>query len=101
MGRQLGTCDVPGCGRDRIAKGLCHKHYWRQRNGLPLEGDLSPTAQPVGEDSHNAKLTADAVRELRRLHAEGATLRALADKFGVSNVSVYNAVARITWKHVD
>src|SRR5689334_12035095 len=59
MGRQLGICDVPECGRERIAKGLCHKHYWRQRNRLPLVGDLARPEHPVGEASHNAKLTAD------------------------------------------
>jgi DNA invertase Pin-like site-specific DNA recombinase len=97
MGRQSGDCDI--CGAPRIAKGLCWKHYQRRREGLPLEGP--PRTQPVGEQSHNAKLTADNVREIRAMHADGYTLRELAAKFGVSNVSVYNAVARKTWKHLD
>lgn len=60
--------------------------------------DGSPT--PRGEQHHEAKLTADNVRELRHLHAQGETLRDLGVKFGVSNVSVYNAVTRKTWGHV-
>ena len=53
-----------------------------------------------GEKHGNAKLTGDNVRELRSLHADGATLRQLADKFGVSNVTVYNAVSGKTWRHL-
>jgi Mor family transcriptional regulator len=41
------------------------------------------------------------VRELRKSHAEGATLRALAEKYGVSNVSIYNAVSGKTWRRLD
>lgn len=94
MGRQSGDCDI--CGAARIAKGLCRTHYDRHRRGLPLEG--SPTG---GEASCNAKLTANDVREMRALYGHGFTLRGLADKFGVSNVSVYNAVTRRTWKSVN
>ncbi len=54
-----------------------------------------------GENHGNAKLTADNVRDLRRLYADGATLRQLGDKFGVSNVSVYNAVSGKTWQNLD
>ena len=58
-------------------------------------------AQVCREKHGNAKLTADNVRELRALYADGSTLRQLADKFGVSNVSIYNAVAGRTWRRVD
>ena len=54
-----------------------------------------------GENHGNAKLTADNVLELRKLHADGATLRQLAGKFGVSNVSVYNAVSHKTWRNLE
>ena len=54
-----------------------------------------------GENHGNAKLTGENVRELRSLYADGATLRELADKFGVSNVSIYNAVSGRTWRHLD
>lgn len=91
VGRQLGDCDI--CGAPRIAKGLCRKHYDEQR--------YTPRQRVQGEDSCNAKLTADDVRELRRLHGHGFTLRQLGEKYGVSNVSVYNAVARKTYRDVD
>jgi uncharacterized protein YjcR len=54
-----------------------------------------------GENHGNAKLTTDNVRELRSLYAAGATLRQLAEKFGVSNVSIYNAVSGKTWRHLS
>lgn len=93
VGRQLGDCDI--CGAPRIAKGLCRKHYDQQRNPPKKRG------QVVGEASPNAKLTAEIVRDARRLHAHGYTLRWLADRYKVSNVSIYNAVTKRTWKHVD
>lgn len=54
-----------------------------------------------GEQHHEAKLTAENVRDMRRLHAHGFTFRRLAEKYGVSNVSIYNAVTRRTWRHVQ
>ena len=81
MGRPKGLptrCTVEGCDRK-------------------LEGH----SRSEGETHGNAKLTAEKVRELRRSHAEGATLRALAEKYGVSNVSIYNAVSGKTWRRLD
>jgi hypothetical protein len=72
-------------------------HYYRQRAGTPLAGD----ERSEGEKHRNAKLTSSNVRELRSLYADGATLRQLAEKFGVSNVSIYNAVAGKTWRHLQ
>ena len=100
MGRPKGLptlCTVEGCDRTYRARGLCGMHYYRLRAGAPIAGG----DRSQGEKHGNAKLTADNVRELRSLHADGATLRQLADKFGVSNVSIYNAVAGRTWRRVD
>lgn len=72
-------------------------HYRRFLAGKSLAGG----ERAAGERHGNAKLTADNVRELRWLYANGATFRQLGEKFGVSNVSVFNAVTRRTWKHLD
>ena len=72
-------------------------HYYRSRAGTEIAGG----ERSEGESHGNAKLTGDNVRELRVLHANGATLRQLAEKFGVSNVSIYNAVSGKTWRHLD
>ncbi len=71
-------------------------HYYRMRADRPMTGG----ERSEGEMHGNAKLTADNVRELRGLYADGATLRHLAEKFGVSNVSIYNAVSGTTWRHL-
>jgi hypothetical protein len=71
-------------------------HYYRLRAGTPIAGG----ERSEGEKHGNAKLTADNVRELRSLYIDGATLRQLGEKFGVSNVSIYNAVSGRTWRHL-
>jgi hypothetical protein len=71
-------------------------HYYRLRAGTAIAGG----ERSEGEKHGNAKLTADNVRELRWLYEDGATLRQLAEKFGVSNVSIYNAVSGKTWRHL-
>lgn len=99
MGRPNGlpvTCTVEGCGKPYRAKGLCLVHYCRARRG----NDLPAGDRSRGERHGNARLTAEDVRDMRRLRVHGFTLRWLADRYGVSNVSVYNAVNRITWKHI-
>jgi hypothetical protein len=99
MGRPKGLptrCTVENCDREYRARGLCSMHYYRARAGAPIEGG----GRARGENHSNAKLTAENVRELRLLYADGATLRQLADKFGVSNVSIHNAVSGKTWRHL-
>lgn len=71
-------------------------HYYRLRAGTAIAGG----ERSHGEKHGNAKLTADNVRELRSLYVHGATLRQLGEKFGVSNVSIYNAVSGRTWRHL-
>lgn len=39
------VCSVPSCDRTAVARGLCMRHYKRQRRGAPLE----PTGPRVGE----------------------------------------------------
>ena len=100
MGRPKGLptrCTVEGCDREYRARGLCSMHYYRLRAGAVIAGG----ERSAGENHGNAKLTGENVKELRTLYAQGATLRALAEKFGVSNVSIYNAVSGKTWRRLD
>lgn len=99
MGRPKGLpelCTVDGCDRKYRARGLCGMHYYRLRAGTPIAGG----ERSSGEQHGNAKLTADNVRELRALYGHGVTLRQLAEKFGVSNVSIHNVVVGKTWRHL-
>lgn len=50
------TCSVAGCGRDVVAKGLCSRHYQRQRRwGDPLGGPPSPAVTRVELDDHGRR----------------------------------------------
>lgn len=54
----------------------------------------------AGERNSKAKLTADAVIEVRRLAASGISHRAIASKFGVSRPAISYIVRGDTWKHI-
>ncbi|MGW0885348.1 hypothetical protein [Streptomyces sp. NPDC002671] len=45
-------------------------------------------------------LTAATVGEMRRAHADGASLRSLADRFGLEYATVRAAVRGATWRHL-
>ncbi len=66
-----------------------------------------------GENSSQAKLTAEQVLELRRRHdgtpwyrrpqdqrLPGSTLKALAKEFGVQMTTISRVVTRKTWRHL-
>jgi hypothetical protein len=55
---------------------------------------------PRGETHHKAKLTADQVREVRRLRSEGLTYQRIGDAFGVTKQQVGNIVGGSQWKSV-
>ena len=54
-----------------------------------------------GEEVSQARLTAAAVREMRKLSNEGWTQSRLATKFGVTQASVNRVLRRKTWKHLS
>jgi hypothetical protein len=88
-------CTVDGCRDAHYAKGLCSRHYKRRWAGLPLGGSAI-----LGEAHPNAKLTADTVRRIRKLQAQGVSYARLAEMFGVSHDAVRDVVRRRTWRHV-
>lgn len=53
-----------------------------------------------GEDHGRAKLSADDVVEMRRLHASGVRADELAHRFGMSKTQTYTIVQRKQWRHV-
>lgn len=54
-----------------------------------------------GEGHHQAKLTEEQVRIIRRLSAQGGvSYAALGRRFGVSDVAIRLIVRRETWQHV-
>jgi hypothetical protein len=56
--------------------------------------------QAMGERSGQAKLTDEAIREMRRLRTTGWGQQKIADRFGVSQQVVSHILRRLSWKHV-
>jgi hypothetical protein len=75
-----------------LSYGTRAENCWdKLRDGTHMQGMRFP----------QAKLTDAIVRECRARHAAGsATMRSLADEFGVSLIAMFNALHRKTWKHV-
>jgi hypothetical protein len=55
---------------------------------------------PKGERHHLAKLTADAVRDIRRRRAAGEPLAPIARDYGVSRTAISRAATGRKWGHV-
>jgi hypothetical protein len=82
--------------RDMVAKGRAAVGDW---NPASYRSDTHPDAK--GEANPFAKLTDDAVREIRRLHEpRRVSYAALARRFGVSRAVVGAIVRRDAWAHV-
>lgn len=54
-----------------------------------------------GEGARRRKLTADEVREMRRLYQEGTTAKTLADKYGVTRHHVMAIIRYKQWASVE
>ncbi len=54
-----------------------------------------------GVENGNAKLSVEHVRAIRRLANEGATVRALAGRFGIAKTPAWQVIVYATWRHVD
>lgn len=90
--------------------GITHDRlYSRVRRGTPAdllfapEDELRSARLPTqkGERNNAAKLTADQVREIRRLAASGVRQGDIAPLFGVVKQVVNGIVLRRTWVHVQ
>lgn len=117
------TCDNPPCcnpahlwigtstenAADRHAKGRSYggdRHWQRVHPELRLRGShhwshQHPSRVARGEAHGRAHLTADNVRAIRQRYAMGATLKGLAQDYGVTSQNIWNVVHRKTWAHVD
>jgi hypothetical protein len=79
----------PGSTPENAARGDRHGTHTR------------PETVHRGEEAPRAKLTADKVREIRRLHAAGRSALSLGKEFGVAHQSILWVVKRRSWAHVE
>jgi hypothetical protein len=73
-----------------------HRNATGDRAGARLHPDRLPRGMAHG----NAKLTDNAVREIRRLRTEGMTYEQISNQFGVCEATIGNIVTGKIWKHV-
>lgn len=55
----------------------------------------------TGEDASWSKLTEQDVREIRRRHSNGETLRGLSEAYRVAHTNIWAIVHRVSWKHLE
>lgn len=81
--------------RDMMSKG---RHYHGDRQWTRKH----PERVPRGEKAVHAKLTAEKVREMRRLFAAGGISKMeLSRRFGVTHATVRRILSRTIWTHVE
>lgn len=73
------------------------EHLFLGTNGDNVADKVKKGRQEKGSAHTCAKLTEDQVRAIRR---DTRTLQVIADQYGVHNVTVLDAKAGRTWKHV-
>lgn len=96
----LHRCDNPPCVNPQhlfLGTKLVNNHDMMAKGRYRPDSSL-----PRGEAHHYSKLTADSVREGRLLfHSGVASIQELADKNDVAPATMYAAIYRVTWQHVD
>ena len=78
---------------------LCRKcHYWK----YDRESYVNRSTENLqrGESHHEAKLTDEKVRKIRRLRADGWLQRDIAAQFGVTRTTVGDVLQGKIWRHV-
>ena len=101
--------DEFGCGRDVIVRAVTGETYGHIGGAVGLCADLprglcahTSKGPYVGERNKSSKLTADDVREMRRLRRRtGLPFAKIGEMYGVRKRAARRAVQGETWAHVD
>lgn len=98
--RFLNVCEGGGHAPSEMRARMSVSAKARGTSAAQLAGLDKGRRERFGSKNSNAKLTeADAV-EIRRLRAAGATLDALAERFGVAVGTIHPILQGRTWRHV-
>lgn len=73
----------------------------RLRRGAEHPLVINPLLAEHGADRYNAKLTEDAVRDIRERREAGEKRRTIAATYGITETLVYLVATRKAWSHVD
>ena len=85
-------CDNPRCANPH--------HLFIGTNLENIKDKIRKNRQTKGTDQHYAKLNAEMVTEMRKMSTQGNTYRSIANHFGVVISVAWEAINRVTWKHV-
>ncbi|MCZ2077896.1 MAG: HNH endonuclease [Bryobacterales bacterium] len=99
---QQRLADHFGVKRGTISQ-IIRGNHWRHLLSPDEPASLSDPERRIkhGEESPNAKLTADNVREIRDLYSTGnIPILALARRYNVSHALIRSIVKRRVWKHI-
>ncbi len=87
-------CDNPACVNPE------HLFLGTRADNLRDMVSKGRAVHPRGAAASRARLDEEKVRTIRADHEAGATMRALAARFGVAEPTVQQVIARRTWAHV-
>lgn len=80
-------------------KGQKRTEETKRKMSEALSGDKNPMYGRTGDKNPASKLNWNIVREIRELYKEGNTsIRKLAKKYNVSNITIENVIKYRTWK---
>jgi len=101
--RAVNNADMVSKGRQRATRG--DEHWSRLHPERVLRGDssasrLHPERLSRGAAHYRARLTEDAVRQIRELSALGESDQSLGRRFSVSRQAVWSVRRGIGWRHV-
>lgn len=88
----LHHCDTPPCVR--------FDHLFLGTNGTNMNDRDAKGRQARGQRQGSAKLTESQVAIIRHKSDEGYSQKSIADKHGVSVITVNRVIRRAYWKHV-
>ena len=96
-------CDVPACvNPEHLFEGtaLDNNRDTKMKGRNRCRMDTMPWTTLRGIQNGKAKFTDDLVREFRRLHAEGRSVKGMSKEYGFARSAIANAIHRKTWAHV-
>lgn len=88
------TCDTPACVNP------AHLIVGTQAENVEDMDRRGRRRVGIGERQNSHKLTAAAIPIIRQRYADGETLQAIADAYGVTNQSIHAVVTYKTWRHI-
>lgn len=90
----LHSCDNPPCINPE------HLSYGTQKENIRQKFDRNRANLSLGSNRKNSVLTEEIVLKARQMRAEGQSIVSISRHFGINQGTMYDAIKRITWKHL-